>query len=361
MGRARGIQQLIFGHPLIMRILLVANTSACSGRCEIAFFIAGLFTNSMSPFRASSRAKNETNTGYLVAHNLRGLQLFEEMQQAWNLELYIESRHKAKQLSISPPFKELLPLTFPQDDTIRDPRKRKGLHEQEQMYRVGHLATVQKVKLAPDSALIITNEDRAAKWLYRRVANKNTNFLETLQGDLVRTMSLLEDVPLMAVDFQVMVDEHGNLHHFDLDRAFVDSMYCRADFDERFVEDYDKTVAMLRGLYDWVLRKEIETLPRRLKRRLNKRDGEETAQRGLKKPRSGSSIMMMYNSTTLALSCDAVSKFRSMKGRLNRIEPMGRSPKRMIGHLIQKIDASNGKQMGGMGCSVDVDWPRGSN
>lgn len=25
------------------------------GRCEIAFFIAGLFTNSMSPFRASSR------------------------------------------------------------------------------------------------------------------------------------------------------------------------------------------------------------------------------------------------------------------------------------------------------------------
>lgn len=303
-------------------------------------------------YKCLFRAKNETNTGYLVAHNLRGIQLYEETQQAWNLELYIGSRHKAKQLSISPPFKELVPVTFPQEEIVRDPRKRKGLYEKEQMYRGGEMATVQKVTLAPESILIITNEDRPAKWLYRRVANKNTDFLETLREDLERTMSLLEDVPLLAVDFQVMVDEHGNLYHFDLDRAFVDSMYCRADFDERFVEDYDNTVAMLLGLYDWVLKKEIESLPRRLKRRLV-RDGMETTRR--KKVQSGSSIIMIYNSTTLALSCDAVRKFRSLKGRLNRMERKGRSPKRMIGHLIQKIDTFNGKQMGRMGCSVDVD------
>ena len=303
-------------------------------------------------YKCLFRVKNETNTGYLVAHNYPSLQLFEETQQAWELELYIGSRHKAKQLSISPPFKELVPVTFPQEEIMRDPRKRKGLYEKEQMYRRGEMATVQKVNLAPESILIITNEDRPAKWMYRRVANKNTNFLETLREDLDRTMSLLEDVPLLAVDFQVMVDEHGNLYHFDLDRAFVDSMYCRADFDSRFVEDYDKTVAMLLGLYDWVLKKEIESLPRRVQRRAM-RDGVETTQR--KKVRSGSSIITMYNSTTLALSCDAVSKFRSMKGRLSRIEPMAQSPKRMIGHLIQKIDTYNGKLMGRMGCSLDVD------
>ena len=79
-------------------------------------------------------------------------------------------------------------------------------------------------------------------------------FLDTLEAEVTRTLDLLRCEPLLALDFQVMVDAAGNLYHLDFDRVLSQLGGLRRYNQSRFDDKIRTKLAGASGVLGVVLR-----------------------------------------------------------------------------------------------------------
>ena len=266
-----------------------------------------------------------SNTGYLISSNYRGLQFEEESYYSWLIAKYVGETFGAKHLFLEPPRRVNIPERFFlrfQNETIRKGREADG----KPMYQSDTDAVLQKVRLAPRPMKILTQGDgwTTFKWMYRKQAQDQASFVKVFQSDINGTMRVLENLPLLAVDWQIMLDNHGNLYQFDLDRAFVGSIYDSSKFREKFMKTFNSVMALLEKMERFASGKPVD--------------------HGRAKMTTGTglhveAILSKYNSSEMDLSCDAIDAMLRMKGRLGKPTKIERNStqRKMMAELIQTI------------------------
>jgi len=281
----------------------------------------------------------QERVGYLVGSNYQGYQFETETRMAWRLANYLKSKFGIRHMLLDEPRKVIV---SPSALEVFHNRTNKGPKRQ-QMYTGGQYATVQKVRIVPDANRIIyTPKDKkwaTFKWLYREKAVNKTSFEITLKKDVELTLNMLQAVPLLAYDFQMMVDSSGNVYQFDLDRAFVGRLYYQ-DFENNFPMAYDKAISLLRKLRDWL-------------------DGNKKTAQEDDHPTKGS-VLRGYLNRTTSLSCEAFDTVNNMSGRIGEGRRYSRAARLMMIHLVQMVifDSSHddirpeGMEDGMWNCSV---------
>ena len=272
-----------------------------------------------------------SNTGYLISSNYRGLQFEEECYYSWLIAQYVDETFGAKHLFLEAPrivsISENVFQRF-QNETIRKGREADG----KPLYQADTDAVVQKVRLAPQPMKILTRGDgwTTFKWMYRKQTQDQASFMKNFQSDINCSMKVLENLPLLAVDWQIMLDANGNIYQFDLDRAFVGSIFDSRKFHEKFIKTFDSVVALLRKMETFAAGNSVD------RGRAKKTTG------GL----HGGAILSNYNSSELDISCDAIDAMLRMKGRLGKPLKIERNStqKKMMAELIQTITFDGGEK-----------------
>lgn len=129
------------------------------------------------------------------------------------------------------------------------------------MYTAKFPVIVQMVKVSPPDVIIFKrNTDNSTieeqleiMWTKN---NKNVRFVERISHDVEKTLDILLSVPLLANDFQIMVDRHsGAIYHFDFDR-FVAGIF-NPKFGETFPNKHATTIQTMKGALDWAKNKSM--------------------------------------------------------------------------------------------------------
>ncbi|EJK75828.1 hypothetical protein THAOC_02440 [Thalassiosira oceanica] len=233
----------------------------------------------------------DSSTGYLISSNYGGVQFEEECYYSWLIAKYVDEKFGAKHLFLEAPRRVNIPdhffLQFA-NETIRKGREADG----KPLYQADTDAVIQKVRLAPQPMKILTHGDgwTTFKWMYRKKAQDRASFMKNFQSGINGTMKVLENLPLLAVDWQVMLDAHGYTYQFDLDRAF-----CSCPFEK-----------WKNCRQEWL---------------------------------HGGGILSRYNSSEMDLSCDAIDAMLKLKGRLGKPMKIERNStqRKMMAELIQSI------------------------
>merc|ERR1712194_24752 len=165
----------------------------------------------------------------------------------------------------------------------------------------------------------------------KAIANQ-TSFKITLAKDATAALDVLEAVPLLAYDFQILIDGRGNLYQFDLDRVFVGGLYHHEKrFDKTFVKLYDSSTRMLRRMKAWSAW-EGHQLEGNSSNDEERRDWDT----GSDDRKKGNTVLMDHLNNSTSLSCRAVDRVDSMMGRIG-VEGKVRNAKLMMVHTVQKI------------------------
>ena len=67
----------------------------------------------------------------------------------------------------------------------------------------------------------------------------------------MKAMKVLQHIPLLADDYQIILDGDGNLYHFDIDRVFLGRFYQSQHFGTTLIKNYDQSMDMLREILTW--------------------------------------------------------------------------------------------------------------
>ena len=140
------------------------------------------------------------------------------------------------------------------------------------------------------------------KHLFRDRNHKSTHkssFKSTLRKDTIAAIEALQHIPLLADDYQIILDGDGNLYHFDIDRIFLGRFYKSQYFDTTFIKNYDQSMDMLREILTWT-------------------NGNDINASDWNSYKSGEEIISDYHLKTRPLSCRALDTVRSMSGRIKR-------------------------------------------
>jgi hypothetical protein len=94
------------------------------------------------------------------------------------------------------------------------------------VYQSGREVILQKVRAAPRHSDFIK---KGHSWNYTRalldkllaVSSNQRHFLESLSHQARQAAEICQTEPLLAIDFQVMVDAEGNIYHIDLERVLT--------------------------------------------------------------------------------------------------------------------------------------------
>mmetsp|Transcript_28012 Transcript_28012/g.67505 ORF Transcript_28012/g.67505 Transcript_28012/m.67505 type:complete len:438 (-) Transcript_28012:137-1450(-) len=260
----------------------------------------------------------QERVGYLVGSNYQGYQFETETRMAWRLANYLKSKFGIRHMLLDEPRKVIV---SPSALEVFHNRTNKGPKRQ-QMYTGGQYATVQKVRIVPDANWFIfkiNNQSRATlKWLYREKVVNKTSFAITFKKDVERTLNVLNAVPLLACDFQMIVGSGGNIYQFDFERAFlgIERIY-RQGFENRFPMEYDKAISFLRRLRGWS-------------------DGNKETAREDDYPTKGS-VLRGYLNRTSSLSCEALDTVNNMSGRIGEERRYTRAGRLMMILLVQMV------------------------
>ena len=190
-------------------------------------------------------------------------------------------------------------------------------------YRTDTEAVMQRVILAPDPMIILKHGDgwQQFKQFYRNRAQNRTEFVHTFKFDIKSAIRVVESFPLMAMDYQIIIDHRGSIFQFDIDRVFLGSLYENPDFEQIFIKTYNEVMSLLM----------------KLERFSQLGYGSSKTDKG---DLGGESVMMKYNrSRHLKFSRSALEIVRSMKGRLGHTPEvdMSSTPRIMMTDLVQTI------------------------
>jgi len=301
----------------------------------------------------NNNTSQHNQTGYLVGNNYRGNQFESEWDMTYQLAKYLQSKFSNIQHPyLEPPSRvRMLPLPL-LDATFANQTRRK--RPDEPMYAPNEYASVQKVSIVPDPFIILmVRRWSTFKWFYRTQVTNKPSFVTRLQNDVTTTLNALRDVPLLAHDFQIIIDAHGNIHQFDLDRVFLGSLYKQDYFQQKFAKNYDGSVGLLERLATWSYREQQHI-------HKNMEDGDGKDEKNIEdekmdttkknsSERNGKNVLSHFLRNSTSLSCRAVDAVTKMSGTMMLAEEnkeeetreTNHDAKLMMVHLVQKIMLSD--------------------
>ena len=251
------------------------------------------------------RDKMNEDVGYLIHsnHRHRGIQFETEALIAYQVAEYMKSNFGTKHLYIDKPNKvKMIPMPESHNKTYTE--RKRSREEPLPMYYSNQYAVVQKIQIAKDPWIIVMppkGYDKV-KHLFRDRNHKSTHkssFKSTLRKDTIAVIEALQHIPLLADDYQIILDGDGNLYHFDIDRIFLGRFYKSQYFDTTFIKNYDQSMDMLREILTWT-------------------NGNDINASDWNSYKSGEEIISDYHLKTRPLSCRALDTVRSMSGRIKR-------------------------------------------
>jgi len=258
-------------------------------------------------YKCLFRDKMNGDVGYLIHSNHHiGPQFETEASIAYQVAEYMKSNFDTKHLYIDKPKKvKMIPLPESHNKTYTE--RKRSREAPLPMYYSNQYAVVQKIQIAKDPWIIVMppkGYDKV-KHMFRERNNKSTHkssFKSTLREDTIAAIEALASIPLLADDYQIILDGDGNLYHFDIDRVFLGRFYKSQQFETTFIKNYDQSMDMLQEILTWTKGNAFD-------------EGNGY--------RSGEEIIADYHlNMTRPLSCRALDTVRSMSGRIkqDRIE-----------------------------------------
>ena len=275
-------------------------------------------------------AVNVTGTGdvaFLVGSNCRRYQFELEMELSWKLAQYLRATHQIKHLFLEAPRRVMIlpPAIDEIFNTKRLFKKSRRLCKTDATYVKWNFTIVQKVRLVSSPMFTIKKNTwkQFENFVNEKIANISL-FVSTFREDFGPAMRAIESVPLLAHDFQILVDGKGNIFHFDIDRAFHAGLGGRLndgrsyssprDFPVTFAQDYDESIDILRFLVTW-------------SSNLTQKENIEFIIHDRQK---GESVLLDYVRKSSSLSCKAVELVKEMSGR----DEVTRDAALMMVHLV---------------------------
>ena len=176
------------------------------------------------------RSKSNADFGYLVARCSRDYSKtdrFERLVSGWNLAQELERTYNMKHFLKGPP--EAITVsqdlsTFFNRNLWFESHEEKLRGSKAKRFPVGSHAYVQKVKVAPTPNLLLavapSNQIQFDNSVEEFLLNATPSFARRLHKNLVQTRTLLQKEPCLIKDFQVLMDQRGELYHLDFDRCF---------------------------------------------------------------------------------------------------------------------------------------------
>ena len=250
-------------------------------------------------YKCLFRDKMNEDVGYLIHSNhFTGIQFEAESSIAYQVAEYMKSNFAIKHLYIDKPRKVKM-ISMPESHNKTYTERKRSREEPLPMYYSNQYAVVQKIQIAKDPWLIVMppkGYDKV-KHIFRERNNKSS-FKSTLREDTIAALKALQHIPLLADDYQIILDGDGNLYHFDIDRVFLGRFYQSQQFDTTFIKNYDQSMDMLLEILSWTKGNAYD-------------EGNGY--------RSGEEIITDYHlNMSRPLSCRALDTVRSMSGRIKR-------------------------------------------
>lgn len=290
-----------------------------------------LFRPKSIPNAKGRNADQEPSVAYLIGSNRRGYQFEAETKASSELARYLQTAFHAKHLYLGPPRKVKI---SPEAARVYSSYSKT---KQKRMYWAGKFATVQKVRIAPEPHILVKANRRREnfkQFIKERVANR-TRFAETLADDVASTLDAVEAFPLLAHDFQILIDTRGNVYQFDLERVFLGGIFRREDekVGREFSKAYDESLELLRGLA-----KQASRRASRGRGHGNKFKPETPLKIVSDGQSDGEAVLEDYMRNFNSLSCRALGVVNGMSGRREEAKKeMARTAKLMMVHVIQRI------------------------
>jgi hypothetical protein len=180
-------------------------------------------------------SKTRKEQGYLIARSSRtsdGSEKYNRLVEGWKLATRLQQKYKIKHFLVS--FPEIVPVSdhlaallnqnlwFETQDL---PVEKVGNKKNKVRFPSNSQAYVQKVQVAPMPNLLLacahSNRPHFERHLDQFLLNVHpNNFLMTFSKNLNATRELLQKEPCLMKDFQVLMDEEGEIYHLDFDRCF---------------------------------------------------------------------------------------------------------------------------------------------
>ncbi|KAL7530491.1 hypothetical protein ACHAWF_003397 [Thalassiosira exigua] len=194
------------------------------------------------------------------------------------------------------------------------------------MFTGGQYTIAQKVRLITDGFVVMTYKKWTGfKWFYREMVANKTSFLITFREDIISTMDVLESFPLLAHDFQFLLDSDGNIFHFDLDRAFLGTVYYKSGFRQKLMKAYDESMSLLQRMAEW-----------------SSEEGGRIDDKNFSERNLGRNVVsvltgqLMHDYGSRYFSCRAVDILNEMQGK-KRDKSITIAAKVMMAHLVQTV------------------------
>jgi len=174
--------------------------------------------------------------GYLVARSGRDFshsEKYDRLVEGWELATRLQQQYNIKHFLLAPP--EIIPVSdhlaalinknlwyetqdLPVDEIPTSRKKHKP------RFAIDSHTYVQKVQVAPTPNLLLacahSNRPHFERHLDNFLVGVNNKFARNLSKNLAQTKKLLQQEPCLVKDFQVILDQQGNIFHLDFDRCF---------------------------------------------------------------------------------------------------------------------------------------------
>ena len=203
----------------------------------------------------------DESIGYLISRNNRDdddQAYVHPIHEGYKLACYLQQAYGIHHFLSRPPFSVNVTTTLINAHL----RNRHPKNTQRDMYTDTRPAVVQMVGVAPPSVMFLkSNLENSSIVQKLNVCMKNhmlANVTERLAQDLQITLDILNAVPLLANDFQIMMDcNSGAVYHLDFDR-FVGGIF-HGNFADTFPKRHANAVRTIQVALDWTKQKKHDS------------------------------------------------------------------------------------------------------
>ena len=227
-------------------------------------------------------------TGYLVAKDSK---YDESILDGWKISQYLQKRFGIKHFFLEPPIQ--VQLEKSRFEELNSTKNQQAFLKRLSSMGDGGTTTVQKINIAPKSSREMRyghSEDNILKNLEELldgvraeqgtseiynsssksssheviVAAQGCGFFLRLEQEITKTIELLRCEPLMALDFQFILDTSGNLYHLDFDRVITNqgglTRYNQTKFDSKVRSRLEGSLDMLQVIRRWIQTKQQQVV-----------------------------------------------------------------------------------------------------
>ncbi len=226
----------------------------------------------------------EYQTGYLIG---KTNEMDEAILDGWKIAQYLEAKFGIKHFFLEPPIQvnvkdfPLVPIFL----SILKGAERESYIQRLEFVGAGATTVVQKVAVAPntfqkikvivdflENEHVYATENKILASMEAlldasiaergipdaRVEARECGFFSQLDIEMTRLIELLHHEPLMALDFQFILDTSGNLYHIDLDRVVnfpnqhTLKPFNQTNFDANLRSMLDKSLRITTIIRQWI-------------------------------------------------------------------------------------------------------------